>query len=108
MADLQWNRDFAFEQSGESEELLTELLALLHESSLSDLEKITTAEASGDANAMGEAAHSIKGAAASLGVEGLRDVAYELEKAGRDGDLQLAVSFVASLKGLVDQLGTLK
>lgn len=108
MADLQWNRDFAFEQSGEDEELLAELLVLLKESSLADFDKITTAEAGGDATAMGEAAHSIKGAAASLGVERLREVAYELEKAGRTNDLQQALVFVAPLKELIDQLGTLK
>lgn len=108
MADLQWNRDFAFEQSGEDEELLAELLVLLQESSLADFDKITTAEESGDATAMGEAAHSIKGAAASLGVERLREVAYELEKAGRTDDLQHASLFVAPLKELIDQLGTLK
>ena len=108
MAGLQWNRDFAFEQSGEDEELLTELLALLEESSLSDLEKITTAQGNGDATTMGEAAHSIKGAAASLGVEGMREVAYELEKAGREGDLQQASSFVGPLQELIGQLGTLK
>ena len=108
MADLRWNRDFAFEQSGDDEELLAELLELLHESSLADLDKITTAEAGNDAVTMGEAAHSIKGAAASLGVEGLREVAYELEKAGRSDDLSQATSFVAPLKELIDQLGTLK
>lgn len=108
MAELNWNRDFAFEQSGEDEELLTELLALLLESSLADLAKITSAKDSGDAIAMGEAAHSIKGAAASLGVEGMREVAYEMEKAGRNGDLDQALAFVGPLKALIDQLGTLK
>ena len=107
MADLQWNRNFAFEQSGEDEELLAELLALLQESSGSDLAKIASAEAIGDVVTMGEAAHSIKGAAASLGVEGMRDVAYKLEKAMRNDDLQKACSYIAPLKELVDQLGTL-
>lgn len=108
MADLQWDRDFAFEQSGEDEELLAELLALLQESSNSDLEKIITAEASGDAVIMGEAAHSIKGAAASLGVEGVRLVAYDMEKAGRDDNLAQASALIPSLKELINLLGTLK
>ena len=108
MADLQWNRDFAFEQSGEDEELLEELLSLLQESSQADFERINAAHESGNAEGMGESAHSIKGAAASLGVEGMRDIAYEMEKAGRGGDLQQASAFIAPLKELIDQLGTLK
>ena len=108
MVNLQWDRAFAFEQSGDDEELLAELLALLEESSASDLEKIVSAMADGNVVAMGEAAHSIKGAAASLGVETLREVAHGIEKAGRDDDLTLASSFVDPLKELVAELGTLK
>lgn len=108
MVDLQWDRAFAFEQSGDDEELLAELLILLHESSTADLEKITSAMARGDVATMGEAAHSIKGAAASLGVEALREVAYGIEQAGRSNDLQRASSLVAPLQVLVAELGTLK
>lgn len=108
MVDLQWDRAFAFEQSGDDEELLAELLTLLYESSKADLEKITSAMAVGDVVTMGEAAHSIKGAAASLGVEALREVAYAIEQAGRNKDLQLASSFVPPLQVLVAELTALK
>jgi HPt (histidine-containing phosphotransfer) domain-containing protein len=108
MVDLQWNRDFALEQAGEDEELLAELLALLCESSSGDLAKMKTGQEKGDAKLMGEMAHSIKGAAASLGVEALRDVAYGIEKAGRDNDLGAASSLVSSLERLISELSTLK
>ncbi len=108
MVDLQWNRDFALEQAGEDEELLAELLSLLLESTAGDLAKIKGALEKGDAVKMGEAAHSIKGAAASLGVEKLREVAYGLEKAGRENDLDLASSFVSPLESAIAALTTLK
>lgn len=87
MSDLKWNRNFANEQSGEDPELLAELLSLLSESSNSDLQKIEDGLAAGDAQAVADAAHSIKGAAASLGVEGLRVAAHDIEKKGRANQL---------------------
>jgi len=106
MSDLQWDREFANEQSGEDAELLAELLGLLSESSKSDLQKIKDGLAAGDAVAVADAAHSIKGASASLGVEGLRAVAHDIEKKGRAGQLD-AVN-IADLSELVGQLETLK
>ncbi len=108
MTDLQWNRDFALEQAGEDEELLSELLILLQESTASDLAKIKAAQDKGDAKAMGEAAHSIKGAAASLGIEKLRVIAHDIEKSGLADDFATASSLVSSLEELVGTLATLK
>ena len=105
---LQWDRDFAFEQAGEDEELLAELLDLLCLSSENDLEKIRKGADAGDAVAMGEAAHSIKGAAASLGLAGLRDVAYDMEKKGHAGDLDGALNHLPALKSMVSDLSGLK
>ena len=87
MSDLQWNKKFALEQAGDDLDLLTELLDLLRSSSQGDLQKIKAALKAGDGNGVADAAHSIKGAAASLGCEGLRAVAYEFEKRGRAAEL---------------------
>ena len=40
MVDLGWDRNFAFEQSGDDEEILEELLGLFRDSSSSYLVKI--------------------------------------------------------------------
>ena len=101
MADLNWDRSFALEQAGEDEEILAELIDLFKQSSNSDLEKIKAAAGVQDASAMGDAAHSIKGAAASLGVESVREVAQAIEKAGRNGDLQNAMQQVPALEDLL-------
>jgi PAS domain S-box-containing protein len=49
-------------------------------------------------------AHTIKGMAANLGGEALRQLAYELEKAGRSGDLDTVASRLAELKEQVSTL----
>lgn len=105
MSDLKWDRAFANEQSGEDRELLRELLDLLNESSKSDLQKIKDGLAAGDGQAVSEAAHSIKGAAASLGVEGLRVEAYAIEKMGREQRLEaIDIGAISELVGLLETL----
>ncbi|HIJ89597.1 MAG: Hpt domain-containing protein [Desulfobulbaceae bacterium] len=102
MADLEWDRNFALEQAGDDEEMLAELLELFSDSSASDLARINDGLAAEDAVTVADAAHSIKGASASLGVEGVRKVASELEKQGRASNLsrgrELADQLAALLK----------
>ena len=105
MSDLEWDKGFAEEQVDGDVELLAELLALLHSSSIMDLEKIKAGIIANDGDAVADAAHSIKGAAASLGVEGLRVVSHEFEKKGRVGDL--ASLDLADLEALVVKLDEL-
>ena len=101
MADLDWDRNFALEQAGDDEEMLAELLVLFHDSSASDLARINDGLAAEDAVAVADAAHSIKGASASLGVEGVRKIATELEKKGRAGDLSQGRELAAQLAALL-------
>ena len=107
MTDLDWDRDFALEQAGDDEEMLAELLVLFRDSSDSDLARINDGLAAEDAVAVADAAHSIKGAAARLGVEGVRKIATELEKKGRAGDLsqgrELAARIAVLLKAFDGQ-----
>jgi len=107
MADLQWDKNFALEQAGDDEEILKELLVLFKQSSADDLAKIRAGFEAGDPVAVGDAAHSIKGAAASLGIEAIRKVAYEMEKAGRGGDLEGARVHLPELEDLLSQAAKL-
>lgn len=106
MNDLEWDKGFADEQAGGDSELLAELLDLLCSSSMSDLGKIKAAILANDGEAVADAAHSIKGAAASLGVEGLRQLAYEFEQKGRKGELDSLN--LAALEQLIVKIGELK
>lgn len=108
MTDLDWDRNFALEQAGDDEEMLAELLVLFHDSSASDLARINDGLAVEDAVAVADAAHSIKGAAASLGVEGVRKTAAELEKKGRAGDLSQGKMLAIELSLLLKAFGGLQ
>jgi HPt (histidine-containing phosphotransfer) domain-containing protein len=107
MGELKWDRAFALEQACDDEDLLQELLNLFHESSAEDLARLREDAGRGDAVGMGDASHSIKGAAASLGIEGIRAVAAALEKAGRSGDLAGALRLLPDLEALLLQFKSL-
>lgn len=104
MADLQWNKAFALEQTAGDEELLEELLALFQDSSTSDLELLRQAVAAGDAAGIVRAAHSLKGAAASLGIEGVRQVAAEMEADARQNSITIAQEKLSIMADLLGQL----
>ncbi len=90
MTELLWNREFALEQTAGDEELLEELLTLFRDSSAEDYASLCAAADAGDADGVVAAAHSIKGAAASLGIEGVRQLALEMESKAREGDVSCA------------------
>ncbi|WP_306547430.1 Hpt domain-containing protein [Desulfobulbus sp.] len=104
MADLQWNKAFALEQTAGDEELLEELLTLFQDSSTSDLELLRQAVAAGDAAGVVRAAHSLKGAAASLGIEGVRQVAAEMEADARQNSITIAQEKLLIMADLLGQL----
>jgi HPt (histidine-containing phosphotransfer) domain-containing protein len=87
MNDLCWNKEFAMGQVDNDEELLQELIMIFKDSSASDIAILTQAVENDDPVAARGASHSIKGAAASLGLEAIRDVAFLMEKDCREGSL---------------------
>ncbi len=60
----------------------------------------------GDARSFGRQAHSIKGAAATVGGERLRKVAWEMEKAADAGDLDTVNARIADLEAQVSAFTT--
>jgi len=103
MNKLTWDREFALEQSGQDEELLAELVQLFTDTSAEDLAKIQDALSAGDAEGIADAAHSIKGAAASLGIEDIRMAAHEIEKSGRNKDIESARGSLPDLENFLEQ-----
>jgi len=98
---LQWDKEFALEQTAGDGELLDELVALFQESFATDLERLKRATADNDPAAMAAAAHSIKGSAASLGIEGIRSLALAVEKAGLEGSVKGAQEKIRGLEELL-------
>ena len=107
MADLQWNKDFALEQTAGDEELLAELLILFRDSSAQDLEQLRRAVATNSPAEVVTAAHSLKGASASLGLEGIRQVALAMESDGRNNSTAVARENLAVMVELIGLLDTL-
>lgn len=101
MEELRWNKEFAMGQVDGDEELLQELLTIFKDSSASDMEALLQAVAGEDPVAARSAAHSIKGAAASLGLEAVRDVAMAIEKDSREGALDVARQELSNLQTLL-------
>ena len=104
MADLHWNREFALEQTAGDEELLEELLTLFKDSASADLEQLQQAINSEDTDGVVRAAHSLKGASASLGIEGIRDIAMAMESDARDGSVAVARQKVEEMSALLEEV----
>ncbi|PID72833.1 MAG: histidine phosphotransferase [Desulfobulbus propionicus] len=107
MAKLQWNKEFALEQTAGDQELLDELLILFKDSSESDFKQLQEAAASKKVETMTAAAHSIKGAAASLGIEGITAVALAIEKAAKANELEGVDDQIAQLGQLLTEFSAL-
>jgi histidine phosphotransfer protein HptB len=101
MSDLRWNKDFALEQAAEDEELLQELITIFKESSTSDFANLKRGISKGDAAMCRASAHSIKGAAASLGFEGVREVTEAMEVDSREGSLTVSTELLPKLEELL-------
>ncbi len=108
MVDLRWNKAFALEQTDGDEELLDELLILFKDSAASDLELLQQAVATNDPAGVVRAAHSLKGASASLGIEGIRQLVMTMESDARNNSVTVARDKMAVLTELLGQLSSLQ
>lgn len=68
-----------------------------------DVEKIRQAIAAHDADALGRAAHALKGSSATIGAKALAEVAKELEMAGKNGAMGEAPALFGRLTTAFDQ-----
>jgi HPt (histidine-containing phosphotransfer) domain-containing protein len=80
-----------------NEELLVELVRLFLDDAPNQIREIHSALADGDALRLENAAHALKGSAASLGADPLAAAALKLEFRGRKGQLSGAAEECADL-----------
>jgi len=104
MNALKWDKKFALEQAADDAELLEELLDIFKDSFQSDLNLIEQGLAEESAAKISDAAHSIKGAAASLGIIGIRETALLVEEDSRAGGLGVAREKLEALQSLLAEL----
>ena len=107
MNGLKWNKKYALEQAADDAELLEELLEIFKDSFQSDLHFLEQGLAEKSAGKIMAAAHSIKGAAASLGILGISELAMQIENDSRGGGLDLARENIEVLQALLQELKTL-
>ncbi len=107
MNALKWDKKFALEQAADDAELLEELLEIFKDSFQVDLLLIEQGLAENSAAKIMAAAHSIKGAAASLGILGIHELAMDIEKESRAGGLDLARRKIGDLQALLQEVQAL-
>jgi HPt (histidine-containing phosphotransfer) domain-containing protein len=107
MNALKWDKEFALEQAADDAELLEELLEIFKESLQSDLQLIEQGLAEESAAKIMGAAHSIKGAAASLGILGIQEIATEVEEDSRAGGVDVGREKLEVLQSLLAELQAL-
>jgi two-component system, sensor histidine kinase and response regulator len=101
---ISWNKIEALGRIGNDEELLRDLCHIFLEESPKLVQKIQEAIASGDADAVMRAAHSLKGEASYLGAAATTQAARQLEEMGRDQDLSRAKATFTTLEQAVSRL----
>lgn len=107
MNGLQWDKQFALEQAGDDAELLAELLEIFQVAMQADLLLIEQGLAEKSAGKIMAAAHSIKGAAASLGIQGIYELVRQIEDDSRAGGLAIGRAKIGALQGLLQELKAL-
>ena len=92
------------DQVGDEPDLLLRIVGMFLSDSRQVLESLDHGLASGDAEEIARAAHRLKGALLTLGAGPAADVALQLERMGREGDLAQAETTVEALRRELDRL----
>jgi HPt (histidine-containing phosphotransfer) domain-containing protein len=103
MPDAPVDRDALLDLVNEDTVFLEKLIGTFRRDCKTYLQNIRTAIDRGDADALVEEAHGLKGAAAHLQAEAVRTAAHRLEELGREGDLDPAPKHAFRLEQAVDR-----
>jgi len=93
-----FDRAELLERVGGDEELCVELLDTFVQDIPARLEELKQALADNDSTLLRQQAHAIKGASANIGAHALREVSFEVEKAGKDRKMDRALPLVEKLE----------
>ena len=99
-----FDRTAAMKVVGGDEDLLREITTLFLEELPGSLDRIRKSMEQGDAAAMEQAAHSLKGSVANFGAERARRAAYALEVIGKEGRLDGADEAFTALEAALSEL----
>ncbi len=97
-----YDRSVALHHTGDDTEILETILRMFVDQGPERMGLVEAALALRDARSLEREAHALKGAAATLGLEDLRQAAYAVERLGADGRLDEAVAGVAAMRLAMD------
>lgn len=107
MTILKWNKAFALEQAADDQELLAELIEIFKTSFAEDVERIRSGVAAAAPGQVAGAAHSIKGASSSLGIDGISELAKRIEDDAKSGSTAVAGQSLPQLAVMLQEVEAL-
>jgi CheY-like chemotaxis protein/HPt (histidine-containing phosphotransfer) domain-containing protein len=99
-----WDRKAFMDRIMDDEELAWDIVGGFRTDTANRVGIVRQAVADGNLTVVSTQAHSIKGAAANLGAEGLRDAALNMETVARDGRISECGAALKNLQGALLQL----
>ncbi len=97
-----FDRSAALHHTGDDADILEQILRMFLEQGPERMGLVEAALARRDATSLEREAHGLKGAAATLGMEALRQASYAVERLGADGRLDEAAAGVAAMRIAMD------
>lgn len=82
----------------DDEELVSEVVSVYLEDTPHQIETLKHAQSSGDQDQIVRQGHTIKGASSNVSALRMRQIAYEIEKAGKNGELGIVSELVGELE----------
>ncbi len=89
---------FLAEMTGGDEDFTVELLQEYLNSAPPLIEQIETAMQNADADTLARSAHTLKGSSRSVGAQALAEIAYNLERAGKEQNMAVAPEHLRALR----------
>ncbi|HPO16364.1 MAG TPA: response regulator [Candidatus Hydrogenedentes bacterium] len=104
--EMIFDKQSALARVGGDEAILNEILDVYLEDAALQIELLHKTAAGNDAVALARQAHSLKSAAGNVGAAAMREIAFTIESAGREGNISLAASMIPVLEAAFDTFKT--
>lgn len=99
-----FDRPRMLERLGDDNELLEEILELFVVDAPSQMQNLEEAIATGEAELVTRHAHTLKGQAANIAANKMREASYAVEQAGKSGDIGKATELLPEMRSTFDEL----
>lgn len=103
LVDLKEIRRLIDEIGAGAADAITDIVDSLESDAERSVKEMRAAIVRGDAKALSQAAHRLKGSSATLGVVGMAAICQELEIAGANNEMVAAAALIEQLDGISDE-----